>query len=253
MAGLLEIGSLKLISPDGLVEKSMSITNAGVFVMPDSAQFTGTIILPNTTSIGDVSATEISCLDGITSSVQTQLNSKAPINSPVFSGTPQIGTNAIWHAGGGVWNPGANFTLNQTANSQEWSIDINRNGYTGGYWQIYDSSLGGLFQVYPETGNVYIAGTLTEASTIRVKENIRAIDNSLDIINLLNGVIYDRKDNGLKDESGLIAEEVEKILPNIVSYDENNLPSGVNYTRLIPYLLESIKELSQKIEELEEL
>ena len=95
MAGLLEIGSLKLISPDGLVEKSMSVTNAGVFVMPDSAQFTGTIILPNTTSIGDVSATEISYLDGVTSNIQTQVNGKANSASPTFTGTVTIPTLEI--------------------------------------------------------------------------------------------------------------------------------------------------------------
>lgn len=59
--------------------------------------FTGTVVLPNTTSIGNVSATEIGYLDGVTSSIQAQLDSKAsssgasgtyaPIASPTFTGT----------------------------------------------------------------------------------------------------------------------------------------------------------------------
>ena len=39
--------------------------------------FTGTVVLPSTTSIGNVDATEISYLDGVTSNIQTQLNAKA--------------------------------------------------------------------------------------------------------------------------------------------------------------------------------
>lgn len=52
-----------------------------------SPTFTGTVVLPSTTSIGDVSSTEISYLDGVTSSIQNQLNSKANSASPTFTGT----------------------------------------------------------------------------------------------------------------------------------------------------------------------
>jgi hypothetical protein len=59
---------------------------------------TGTIALPATTSIGNVSATEIGYVDGVTSAIQTQLNAKAPTSSPSFTGsvvlpsTTNIGT-----------------------------------------------------------------------------------------------------------------------------------------------------------------
>jgi hypothetical protein len=49
--------------------------------------FTGTVVLPATTSIGDVSATELGYLDGVTSAIQTQIGTKAPSNSPTFTGT----------------------------------------------------------------------------------------------------------------------------------------------------------------------
>jgi hypothetical protein len=49
--------------------------------------FTGTVSLPNTTSIGDVSLTEIGYVDGVTSSIQTQLNNKADKAGPTFTGT----------------------------------------------------------------------------------------------------------------------------------------------------------------------
>ena len=53
----------------------------------DAPTFTGTVVLPSTTSIGNVSATEIGYVDGVTSSIQTQINAKAPLASPTFTGT----------------------------------------------------------------------------------------------------------------------------------------------------------------------
>ena len=49
--------------------------------------FTGTVTLPSTTSIGNITSTELSYIDGITSSVQTQINTKSPSSSPTFTGT----------------------------------------------------------------------------------------------------------------------------------------------------------------------
>jgi hypothetical protein len=49
--------------------------------------FTGTVVLPSTTSIGNVSATELGYIDGVTSAIQTQLDAKAPLASPTFTGT----------------------------------------------------------------------------------------------------------------------------------------------------------------------
>lgn len=49
--------------------------------------FTGTVVLPSTTSIGTVSSTEIGYVDGVTSAIQTQIDAKAPINNASFTGT----------------------------------------------------------------------------------------------------------------------------------------------------------------------
>jgi hypothetical protein len=49
--------------------------------------FTGTVALPSTTSIGDVSSTEIGYVNGVTSAIQTQMNAKAPLADPTFTGT----------------------------------------------------------------------------------------------------------------------------------------------------------------------
>ena len=99
-------------------------------------------------------------------------------------------------------------------------------------------------------GNLSILGTLTESSSIALKENVEPITGALDLVNKLMGKIYDRRDNGTKQESGLIAEEVFVTAPNLVALDDDGKPVGVKYTKIIAYLIESIKELSNEVTKL---
>jgi len=72
----------------GIVKTGSEIAiNETTVAKLDGPTFTGTVALPATTSIGDVSATELGYLDGVTSAIQTQINTKAPSNSPTFTGT----------------------------------------------------------------------------------------------------------------------------------------------------------------------
>jgi hypothetical protein len=65
--------------------------------------FTGTIVLPATTSVGNVTSTEIGYVDGVTSALQTQLDAKAPLASPTFTGSvtgnPAAGTTSTGTSG----------------------------------------------------------------------------------------------------------------------------------------------------------
>lgn len=79
-------------------------------------------------------------------------------------------------------------------------------------------------------------------SDINQKENITLLTDSLDIIDALNGVRFTWKDNGLPS-LGVIAQEVEKVLPELVS-DEKS----VNYNGIIAVLIEAVKELKAEIE-----
>ena len=62
--------------------------------------------------------------------------------------------SSLWRSDGGTWNPGANIALNATANSQEWSFNITRNGKTGCHWHVWDSSLGSMLGVNADNGLV---------------------------------------------------------------------------------------------------
>jgi hypothetical protein len=98
-------------------------------------------------------------------------------------------------------------------------------------------------------GSLY-ATSIVESSSIALKENVNPIDNALDKILNLVGVTYDRRDGSSINEAGLIAEDVEKVIPNIVTKDSNGNTNGINYTRLTAYLVESIKTLKDEIENL---
>ena len=97
-------------------------------------------------------------------------------------------------------------------------------------------------------GDIYASGTITEASSISLKENLNPITDALNVISNLKGWIYDRKDGSAMNQAGFIAEEVEQVLPNVVSKTEDGTPMGVQYTKIIAYLVESVKELKSQIE-----
>jgi hypothetical protein len=81
-----------------------------------------------------------------------------------------------------------------------------------------------------------------------LKENLSPLSESLEMISNLRGWIYDRKDKSQYREPGLIAEEVEQVIPNVVTKDENGNPYGINYTRLTAYIIEAIKTLKIEID-----
>jgi hypothetical protein len=77
-----------IVTGYGLTKTGGTIAADNTVLAPlDAPTFTGTVVLPSTTSIGSVSATEIGYVDGVTSSIQTQLDAKAPSSSPTFTGT----------------------------------------------------------------------------------------------------------------------------------------------------------------------
>lgn len=98
----------------------------------------------------------------------------------------------------------------------------------------------------PSTGTFSVTA-ITETSSRRYKKNITPIVNALSAIEQLQGVTFDRNDGDIINSSGLIAEDVAEILPNLVNFVDGK-PDSIYYTRIIAYLVEAIKELSDKID-----
>jgi hypothetical protein len=99
--------------------------------------------------------------------------------------------------------------------------------------------------------NGNFVGIVTAANFIcysdaNLKDNIQELTDSLSKITNLQGVEFTWKDSN-NTSIGLIAQEVEKAIPGVVS--EVNGTKTVNYIALIPILIEAIKELKQEIED----
>ena len=95
------------------------------------------------------------------------------------------------------------------------------------------------------TGNVEVGDTLIELSSQAIKTNIVPLTHQLSKIQLLNPVEYDKIHTN-NHELGLIAEEVSSILPHVVT--EGN--TAISYTRIVPVLIQALKELKQEVDDL---
>ena len=119
---------------------------------------------------------------------------------------------------------------------------------------IYLLNTSGVVKIDAEgnTGNITCV-SLTQTSTRKVKENIEEMtEDEASKILMLVPVTYDFKDKecGI-DRRGFIAEDVEEVIPQVVTKDKENNPQGINYTELIPYLTKMIQMQQKQINDLE--
>lgn len=101
----------------------------------------------------------------------------------------------------------------------------------------------------PSTGTLS-ATLFTSLSDRTQKTDIRPIENAIETIKQLNGVKYKWKDNHNQPSIGVIAQEIEKVLPEVVIQNADGLKS-VSYGNIVGLLIEAIKEQQVLIEELE--
>lgn len=105
-----------------------------------------------------------------------------------------------------------------------------------------------------QVGDGTVKHWIDKSSDRRLKENITdTAVKALDKINRLNLVAFDFIESKKHEEIGLIAQEAETIVPEVISRDPEN-PDGylhIDYTAFVPYLLKAVQELDQKIKEME--
>ena len=100
-----------------------------------------------------------------------------------------------------------------------------------------------------EAGAATFNNNVTAFSDARLKDNIETLEDGLAKVEQLRGVTYTRDG---KENIGVIAQEVEKILPEIVlTADDEMGTKSVDYSRITAVLIEAVKELSAKVKKLE--
>jgi hypothetical protein len=102
--------------------------------------------------------------------------------------------------------------------------------------------------LYYTTAGVLTAVSFNSSSDASLKDNITTINDSRNIIAALNGVRFNWKNNNLPS-AGLLAQDVEKVLPELVTTNEHNLKS-LNYSGIIGALVEELKALRAEVEAL---
>lgn len=104
---------------------------------------------------------------------------------------------------------------------------------------------GFLVSTFYDTGNFTAVGNITAYSDERLKSNVHTIENALEKVSQMRGVYFDK---GGVASTGVIAQEMEKIVPEVV-YDGEY--KSVAYGNLVGILIEAIKELQIRVDKLE--
>jgi len=116
------------------------------------------------------------------------------------------------------------------------------------YWRQGSST---RYRFFPSTANMTINGTLTQNSDARVKENVIEIGDCINKVKAMRGVYYNRTDfNTEVTKVGVIAQEVEAVLPELILENKDDGLKSVAYSELTAVLINAIKEQQEIIEDL---
>ena len=158
-------------------------------------------------------------------------------------------------------------SFHEADNDPHLMFDNNGNGRGGLYWEgggrwayFYDHSNNSLgicgsttsssYQLYV-SGAIYATGNVAAFSDRRKKTNIETIENALDKVLKLRGVTFNKLDihdnPEEKTETGVIAQEVEEVFPEVVTYAEDNDEYGVSYGNFAGLFIEAFKEQQKTI------
>ena len=197
--------------------------------------------------------------NSVVESMTINANNSIQVNSPLKITTGATGFDG---ATGAVGAPSAYFN----------SLYVNGTAVTGGaggasitddtttnasyYPAMYSVTTGSPSVVYTSSSKIYFnpsTGTLNSTiynslSDKNKKKNVKKIKGAIDVVNQLNGVEFQWKDTGVKSY-GVIAQELEKVLPDLVTTDDKNNKS-VNYNGLFGFLINAIKEQQKQIDDL---
>ena len=158
---------------------------------------------------------------------------------------------------------GVSFTTSNGV-SADWEVETTSGGLT------YMGTSGNVMAINRNGGNVLIGttsnngeklyvsgtiratGTITANSDIILKKNLLKIENALEKVEQINGYTYEFKEDDSKRHAGVIAQEIQTVLPEIVNKGNDGI-LGVEYGNISALLIEAIKEQNIKIKNLETL
>ena len=232
-----------------------SLTGAGIFSLRDNgdSNYHGLLFkIHNTATSTDAAATAMA----IASTGVTTIYNTLVLGTSNYVGALQYGTSGYgthdYNAGNGK------FTWLSGAGASSGTI----------YYSFNADGAGARFTI-ANNGAATLVGSLTQnTSDKRLKDNVKNIDNALNKVMTLNGVTFDWNDIAVEygwspriknNDIGVLAQEVQAVLPQAIDFapfdrdDNQQSKSGENYLtvqyeKIVPLLIESIKELNTKLD-----
>ena len=192
--------------------------------------------------------------DGATSDVEIQSNGSTKLTTT----STGVDVNGKLVSDTAAVEGSSNYLSYVKLNAQEaWYQKVST---TSNRWNLHLNGTGDMMAV-ATNGDVHAEGDVIAYSTTisdeRLKTDIKPIENALDKVSQLNGYTFTYTADG-KESAGLIAQEVEKVLPSAVSEKELPLKTDdgetykvLQYDQTIGLLVEAVKELTARVEELE--
>jgi len=202
----------------------------------------------NLNVVGTITGNSLGGFDGTAVNIQSANSFRFNDSIPLYFGTDEDITISWDNTSGELrFDPLAStdsFRFRNAAGTDIFSIFPEDNGAS---WDAGVVMGGDLFA----SGDIIAGGDFNSLSDARVKENVYTIDSALDKVNNLRGVYYNKI--GEEDRKvGVIAQEVEEILPELVREDKEGIKS-VAYANMVSVLIEAVKELSAEVEKLKKL
>lgn len=252
-----------------LPSNGLNVGSGQLNVSGGNVSMSGNATAVNGTFSGTLSATGATTLGGtLVVTGGATLNSTLAVTGAVTASST-ITASTVPSAGGHLTNKtyvdaqtalklnltGGTITGNLTISNT--SPDILLNDTNGSDFSLHnDGGICGILRMpsiawahYVDTsGNFTAAGNVTAYSDVKFKENIQTIRDAVALVGRMRGVFFDRIDTG-EAGVGVIAQEIREVIPQVVHEHDGTL--SVAYGNLVGVMIEAIKELSARVEQLE--
>ncbi len=241
------------------VEGTGALSGSGTFTANQSGNATISISHSDTSSQASVNGSGRTYIQDITLDTYGHVTGLATATETVVN----TDTNTTYSAGAGLDISGTTFSVESDQRGDIFTIGRDTADYIHVDTTKIDFFLDGNNDMRLENdGDLHVDGNVVAYSTTtsdeRLKKDIVKIDNALDKVSQLNGYTFEYLADG-KKSAGVIAQEVEKVMPSAVSETTLPLKMGeddkteyktVQYDQLHGLMIEAIKELKAEIEEL---
>jgi len=251
-------GRVVLAGTGGEVEDSANLTFDG-----SNLVVSGNVSLGGTLTYQDVTNMDVLGIGTFQQGIQVLANGLTITGVSTFNDNIDLQDNDKIVLGTGddlqIYHDGSDNYIKAGGNLEIWSTNVNLRNTDGSeyFLRAFNNGEVQLFhdnseKLRTDLHGVKITGVCTatdfdSTSDARLKTNVQVVDGALSKVNELRGVSFNWIETG-QPSYGVIAQELETVLPELVHGGD---PKKVNYNGIIGVLIESIKELSARVDELE--